>query len=149
MGRKYAQAADEVDPRHRSSKDKNRWCRGRIGVEHVKVWEDEPTHKHYRRPMFPRRERLMCSQCNKEFETRRKVWTFGSLMKANREAKGMSQDTLAMAIGTSQCMIAGWESDKQEIKVASIQKIAEALGVDCSISMGADIVLHGERNRYW
>lgn len=29
---------DEEVPRHRSRKDRRKWCRGRVGVDHTPVW---------------------------------------------------------------------------------------------------------------
>lgn len=68
--------APDVDPsRYRRTKtNRNRWCRGKVGVEHVREWvEDE---KHFNTPDMAayRRERgvtwllMRCTKCGKHLD---------------------------------------------------------------------------------
>jgi hypothetical protein len=51
------------EPAHRSTKDKRRWCRGKVGIPHKLVVSVE-----LRKYGFPRLSRH-CSECGKEFDS--------------------------------------------------------------------------------
>jgi len=51
------------EPAHRSSKDKKRWCRGKVGVQHKLVVTLDSGGR-----FFPRLVRH-CSVCGKQFDT--------------------------------------------------------------------------------
>ena len=49
-----------------------------------------------------------------------------------REARGWTQEQLAVAIGTTQQTVQRWESGQVEPKVSSVEKISNALGITMS-----------------
>lgn len=62
---------DSLNPRRRRT-GRRQWCRGRVGVEHQKVWvsmDSLPNKSGYGRPG---REQEICKVCQKRFTTRRR-----------------------------------------------------------------------------
>ena len=55
-----------------------------------------------------------------------------------RELRGWSQAELARRAGTSQQNIQRWESGERELKVPSLIKLCDALGVSMSYLLGLD-----------
>lgn len=47
-----------------------------------------------------------------------------------RKSKGVTQQTLAQAVGVTQGAVAHWESGRRQPPLAMLRKIAEALGLD-------------------
>lgn len=76
-------------PPHRSRKDRARWCRGKVGVEHQWQWvdaEDLPnaTNNGKRKPFYGerlgyRRERRVCITCSKQHVDTRRVCHCGTV----------------------------------------------------------------------
>lgn len=56
--------------------------------------------------------------------------TAGKNIKAARERAGISQTELAERIGTTRQQIGKYETDKQDMTVARMLRIAAALGVE-------------------
>lgn len=54
----FAQQLAPRQPMHRARKLRRKWCRGKVGVEHVKCWV--PTRHHHRG------WDLVCSRCGKQ-----------------------------------------------------------------------------------
>lgn len=54
-----------------------------------------------------------------------------------REAVGISQAELARRLGIKQPTVARWESGSDAIKVDSLQRIADALGVSLTVIFSA------------
>jgi len=74
----------------------------------------------------------------------------GYLVLKARAAAGFSQSQLARRIGTSQSMIARWESGKQLPSVRTLLRIAEATGFGLSLGLrdrktGRDFVTIGNK----
>ncbi|HIV31553.1 MAG TPA: helix-turn-helix transcriptional regulator [Candidatus Pullichristensenella excrementipullorum] len=60
--------------------------------------------------------------------------TFGEKVRAAREAKNMSQEQLAAAIGMSKRMVVYWENDGKLPKSRDVYpRIANVLGIDVSV----------------
>lgn len=59
-------------------------------------------------------------------------------IKAIRISKGMTQKQLADILDVSQNAIYNWENGKREIKIETLQKIADALGCSLIALMGID-----------
>ena len=60
--------------------------------------------------------------------------TFGEKVRAAREAKNMSQEQLAAAIGMSKRMVVYWENDGNLPKSRDVYpRIANVLGIDVSV----------------
>lgn len=55
--------------------------------------------------------------------------TFGERLKQFREARGLTQEQLAIAIGVAKTTVTGYERGNREPDVAKIKKLAAALGV--------------------
>ena len=55
---------------------------------------------------------------------------FGELLRVARVKVGMPQRELAAKLGMSQSGVAEWENGKRGIKLATIMRIAEILGVE-------------------
>lgn len=54
--------------------------------------------------------------------------TFGKRLKAKREAKGLTQDDLAMKIGkASKQAISNWENSKAEPSISEVKELARIL----------------------
>ena len=54
--------------RHKSKKNKKRWCRGKPGVEHDKVWVKKVRYNH---DFWT----LLCKNCGREFD----IWFDGKI----------------------------------------------------------------------
>ena len=57
--------------------------------------------------------------------------TFGAKLKDLRKAVGMTQHDLAAKSGMTRSAIAKFETGEREPLLATAQRLAEALGVDC------------------
>ena len=68
----------------------------------------------------------------------------GSLILEARASAGFSQAQLAKKIGTSQPMIARWESGSQLPSVRSLLRIAEASGFDLALALRKQGSVDGE-----
>ena len=70
-------------------------------------------------------------------------------IKTIRISKGMTQKQLADILNVSQNAIYNWENGKREIKIETLQKIADALGCGLVALMGIDEYKKTEEyNRY-
>lgn len=58
------------------------------------------------------------------------------LVRLNREFQGLTQHQLATRMGSTQSVIARWESGEHDITMANLSKLAEALGVEFIIRFG-------------
>jgi transcriptional regulator with XRE-family HTH domain len=63
--------------------------------------------------------------------------SFGTILRRLREAKGMSQQALADAIGIAQMSVSFYEQDKHEPGWNAVVKICQALGEPCAIFQNA------------
>ena len=145
MSRKYNAVADEIDPRHRSSKDTRRWCRGVVGREHDKQWTPDTERHVYSRLGLPYYEVLRCVNCRKEFERRKKQWQFGELVAAIRKAKGIRQEDMGMA----QPQLSHIENGHCSPTLETVQRIMELLGVQCVLDVWecGEVVLNKPERR--
>jgi transcriptional regulator with XRE-family HTH domain len=67
----------------------------------------------------------------------REVSTLGQRVREAREARGMSQQALAMAAGLSMSVVTQIEQGlKQDLKFASVVRLAQALGVSLDVLAG-------------
>jgi transcriptional regulator with XRE-family HTH domain len=67
--------------------------------------------------------------------------TFGQRLRKLRQSHpvqkvGLTQTELAAMAGVSSQQINNWESDKNEPTIASVRKLAEALGIEISELVG-------------
>ena len=67
---------------------------------------------------------------------KRTVSVFGACLKQAREAKQMSQEALAEALGVSRTMVQKWERGECHPTVNRLQTIASALGVSQAMLLG-------------
>jgi transcriptional regulator with XRE-family HTH domain len=58
-----------------------------------------------------------------------KPLTTGAKIRAAREAAGLTQAELAEAAGTRQSHLSAVETDRHEVTIAMLQRLASALGV--------------------
>lgn len=56
----------------------------------------------------------------------------GQLIRENRKAKGLTQKDLGAIMGLSESVVNKYEGGKQNLSVETIQKVADALGVEIS-----------------
>jgi transcriptional regulator with XRE-family HTH domain len=64
----------------------------------------------------------------------------GSKLRAIRALRGMTQADLAQRAGVSPTAIAEYETDKRDLRAATIRKLCEALGVRVTYTVdGTDI----------
>jgi transcriptional regulator with XRE-family HTH domain len=61
--------------------------------------------------------------------------SFGRLLRALRRDAGLSQRQLAERIGTTQSAIARLEAGRTEPKIATLTRLADALGCDLTLSV--------------
>lgn len=54
----------------------------------------------------------------------------GEKIRALREAKGLSQNDLAEALGIDQSAVSKWESGKAEPTLFNVRRLANILGVE-------------------
>lgn len=61
---------DDNPTKHRSSKNRKRWCRGKVGVEHTPECRDYQDVKNWRAgTMLNGWKLLVCTACGKELDT--------------------------------------------------------------------------------
>lgn len=153
MSRKYKQLAEEVDPKHRSSKDTKRWCKGRIGVEHATVWKDHWYNFEARSSKrgLASREELACVECGRQFDTRRKEWSSGKLIAALRELKNLSIEELSVEAELAWDKIRDIENGTRSASIKEIKAIAKAIGCDAYLELGGiTLKLNGQDpRRFW
>jgi DNA-binding XRE family transcriptional regulator len=59
----------------------------------------------------------------------------GTLLKQAREQAGLTQEELAVKVGTQKTAISRLENHAQDIKLSTIQRVARALGKNLEISL--------------
>jgi transcriptional regulator with XRE-family HTH domain len=69
------------------------------------------------------------------YAAERKRMGVGYLVLKARSEAGMTQATLARAVGTSQSTVARWESGAQVPSVTSMVKIAQATGFELALGL--------------
>lgn len=57
-----------------------------------------------------------------------------------REAAGITQAELARRLGITQAAVARWESGRRQAKIATLHRIAEALGLNLTVIFSAGAV---------
>ena len=77
------------------------------------------------------------------YERAAKAQELGAQVRALREARGVSQEELARRIGTSQAAIARLELGGAEPRFATLQRIAQALDADLTVTLQPRPVLVG------
>jgi transcriptional regulator with XRE-family HTH domain len=82
-----------------------------------------------------KKKRPLKGEAKRGYETARTKMGIGYLILQARAAAELSQAQLAKRIGTSQPMIARWESGAQLPSVSSLLRIAEATGFDLAVSL--------------
>ena len=60
-----------------------------------------------------------------------------AMVRLNREKAGLTQHQLATRMGSTQSIVARWESGEHEITMANLTRIADALGVVFVVRFGA------------
>ncbi|WP_308197260.1 helix-turn-helix domain-containing protein [Arthrobacter humicola] len=60
-----------------------------------------------------------------------------AMVRLNRENAGLTQHQLATRMGSTQSIVARWESGEHEITMANLTRIADALGVVFVVRFGA------------
>ena len=70
---------------------------------------------------------MKCPHCNGTGELQET--TTGALVVAHRKACGMTQNELAMAAGVSRGQIANIETDRTDIPLKTLMRIANALSI--------------------
>lgn len=60
-----------------------------------------------------------------------------AMVRLNRESQGLTQHQLATRMGSTQSVVARWESGEHEITMANLAKVADALGVVFVLRFGA------------
>jgi transcriptional regulator with XRE-family HTH domain len=58
--------------------------------------------------------------------------TFGQKLRELRDAKGMSREALAVGCDVSFGTVSAYEADRRSPSLAIAQRLAKALGVDCT-----------------
>jgi HTH-type transcriptional regulator / antitoxin HipB len=69
------------------------------------------------------------------FEEGYREFKVGILLKQAREQAGLTQEELAMKVGTRKTAISRLENHAQDIKLSTIQRVARALGKNLEISL--------------
>jgi len=82
-----------------------------------------------------KRKRPLRGEAKRSYEAAQTKMGIGYLILQARAAAELSQTELARRIGTSQPMIARWESGAQLPSVSSLLRIAEATGFDLAVSL--------------
>jgi transcriptional regulator with XRE-family HTH domain len=67
--------------------------------------------------------------------------SFGSILHRHRTNAGLSQQAVADLIGISKTTYHNWESDKTDMKVSFLPKLAEVFGVDLSDLFPPDLTV--------
>lgn len=80
-------------------------------------------------------KRPLRGEAKRAYENARRQMGVGYLILKARAAAGLSQAQLARKIGSSQPMIARWESGAQLPSVSSLMRIADATGFDLAVAM--------------
>lgn len=82
-----------------------------------------------------KKKRPLKGEAKRGYEAARRKMGIGYLILKARADAELSQAQLAKRIGTSQPMIARWESGAQLPSVSSLLRIAEATGFDLAVAM--------------
>ncbi|MFA5787748.1 MAG: helix-turn-helix transcriptional regulator [Actinomycetota bacterium] len=82
-----------------------------------------------------KKKRPLKGEAKRGYEAARREMGFGYLVLKARADAELSQAQLAKRIGTSQPMIARWESGAQLPSVSSLLRIAEATGFDLAVAL--------------
>ncbi|MBI4730071.1 MAG: helix-turn-helix transcriptional regulator [Acidobacteria bacterium] len=82
-----------------------------------------------------KRKRPLEGEAKRAYEAARQKMGVGYLILKARAEAGLTQAQLAKRIGTSQPMIARWESGAQVPSVTSLLRIAEATGFDLAVAL--------------
>jgi HTH-type transcriptional regulator/antitoxin HipB len=69
------------------------------------------------------------------FEEGYRELNVGVLLKQAREQAGLTQEELAVKVGTQKTAISRLENHAQDIKLSTIQKVARALGKNLEITL--------------
>lgn len=59
-----------------------------------------------------------------------------AMVRLNRENQGLTQHQLATRMGSTQSIVARWESGEHEITMSNLARIADALGVVFVVQFG-------------
>lgn len=71
----------------------------------------------------------------KDFEEGYEEFKIGVLLKQARKQAGLTQEDLAIKLGTKKSAISRIENHAQDIKISTIQKVANALGKNLEIRL--------------
>jgi transcriptional regulator with XRE-family HTH domain len=71
--------------------------------------------------------------------------SFAETLKGLREKAGLSQRALAESAGVGQKSVSLWEMGKAEPSISNVQKLCDALGVDCSVFFEAKAATKGKK----
>ncbi|MEO7803317.1 MAG: helix-turn-helix transcriptional regulator [Actinomycetota bacterium] len=77
----------------------------------------------------------LSAKAKRAYDAEREAMGVGYLILKARARAELSQEQLARKIGTSQPMVARWESGSQIPSVRSLLKIAEATGLDLALGL--------------
>ncbi|EKD27675.1 MAG: XRE family transcriptional regulator [uncultured bacterium] len=69
------------------------------------------------------------------FEEGYQNFKLGVLLKMEREKNGITQEELAGKIGTKKSTVSRWENHAENMEIATLQKIAFALGKRLKIAL--------------
>jgi transcriptional regulator with XRE-family HTH domain len=59
------------------------------------------------------------------------------MVRAARESRGLTQHELALRMGSTQSTVARWETGSHQLTLATLERIATALGVTLQVHFGA------------
>lgn len=116
-------------PKHFNDRNTRDWCRGRKGVEHVKIWKDDDSMRLHHRLGMPWREELVCDGCGKKFSSRTKRYSPGSLIRVMREKADKTQEQVCEETKIFIGRLALIEDDKQQPSLIDFEKLSIALNV--------------------
>jgi transcriptional regulator with XRE-family HTH domain len=80
-------------------------------------------------------KRPLRGEARRAYEAAREAMGVGYLILKARADAGLTQEGLAKKIGTSQPMVARWESGRQVPSVRSLMRIAEATSFELAVGL--------------
>ena len=127
----------------RHTRDSKSWCRGKVGVEHKPEWV--PAFGRHSESGLVWAEDQICRSCKKKLGFRHPSYSFGTLVRAARQQREMTQRQLADLLKITEERVCQVEADSAaNPTLKTIAKFGHALKTEFRLSfLGRPIMVDG------